>query len=168
MVSVVERHKAIVAMRGPMRSPGRPSNARREDRVRFWEGIGRGVSSEDAAGEAGVSPAVGSRWFRQAGGMPPLSLGSVSGRYLSFGSGKRSPYFMLRVLGCGRSAAGWVVARRRSRGSWAGTRRLVIGMWSIGQRLVSGTRSGVPAARRSPSWLPMTSFATMCRIALVG
>ena len=71
-------------MRGRMRSPGRPSKARREDRVRFWEGIAGGVSSEDAAAGAGVSPAVGSRWFRQAGGMPPISLGSVSGRYLSF------------------------------------------------------------------------------------
>ena len=33
--------------------------AQREDRVRFWEGIAGGVSSEDAAGVAGVSPAVG-------------------------------------------------------------------------------------------------------------
>ena len=83
-MSVVERQEAIRAMRGPMRSPGRPSKARREDRVRFWEGIAGGVSSEDAAAGAGVSAAVGSRWFRQAGGMPPISLGSVSGRYLSF------------------------------------------------------------------------------------
>ena len=71
-------------MRGRMRSPGRPSKARREDRIRFWEAIAGGVSSEDAAGEAGVSPAVGWRWFRQAGGMPPISLDPVSGRYLSF------------------------------------------------------------------------------------
>ena len=71
-------------MRGQLWSPGRPSKARREDRIRFWEAIAGGVSSEDAAGEAGVSPAVGSRWFRQAGGMPPISLGPVSGRYLSF------------------------------------------------------------------------------------
>jgi len=33
---------------------------------------------------AGVSQAVGSRWFRQAGGMPPISLAPVSERYLSF------------------------------------------------------------------------------------
>ncbi len=71
-------------MRGKMWSPGRPSSARREDRVRFWEAIAIGLSSEDAAGEAGVSPAVGSRWFREAGGMPPLDLAPVSGRYLSF------------------------------------------------------------------------------------
>ena len=76
--------RAVRAMRGKMWSPGRPSTARRENRVRFWEAIASGLSSEDAAGEAGVSPAVGSRWFRQAGGMPPLDLAPVSGRYLSF------------------------------------------------------------------------------------
>ena len=31
-----------------------------------------------------MSSAVGSRWFRQAGGMPPMCLAPVSGRYLSF------------------------------------------------------------------------------------
>jgi len=71
-------------MRGQIWSPGRPSVARREDRVRFWEAIALGVSSEDAAAAAGVSQAVGSRWFRQAGGMPPISLDPVSERYLSF------------------------------------------------------------------------------------
>ena len=76
--------RRVRAMRGQMWSPGRPSTARREDRVRFWKAIARGVSTEDAAVEAGVSQAVGSRWFRQAGGMPPLSLAPLSGRYLSF------------------------------------------------------------------------------------
>ena len=71
-------------MRGQMWSPGRPSVARREDRVRFWQSIASGASSEDAAATAGVSQAVGSRWFRQAGGMPPISLAPVSERYLSF------------------------------------------------------------------------------------
>ena len=33
---------------------------------------------------AGVSPAVGSRWFRQGGGMPSIRLAPLSGRYLSF------------------------------------------------------------------------------------
>ena len=84
MKRVASRRDAILAMRGQMRSPGRPSTARREHRVQFWEAIARGTSSEDAARKAGVSQAVGSRWFRQAGGMPPISLGPVSGRYLSF------------------------------------------------------------------------------------
>jgi len=79
-----KRQQAIRAMRGQIWSPGRPSVARREDRVRFWEAIACGASSEEAAAAAGVSQAVGSRWFRQAGGMPPISLAPVSERYLSF------------------------------------------------------------------------------------
>ena len=79
-----KRQEAIRAMRGQMWSPGRPSVARREDRVRFWEAIALGASSEVAASAARVSQAVGSRWFRQAGGMPPISLAPVSERYLSF------------------------------------------------------------------------------------
>ena len=83
-MGVGERQRAASAMRGQTWSPGRPSVARREDRVRFWQSIAAGVSSTDAAAVAGVSPAVGSRWFRDGGGMPPISLVSLSGRYLSF------------------------------------------------------------------------------------
>jgi len=83
-MGVGKRQEAIRAMRGQMWSPGRPSVARREDRVRFWQAIAAGASSEDAAAVAAVSQAVGSRWFRQAGGMPPISLAPVSERYLSF------------------------------------------------------------------------------------
>ena len=71
-------------MRGPMSSPGAPSIDRRENRVLFWKAIVRGVSTDVAALEAGVSPAVGSRWFRHSGGMPPLELTPTSSRYLSF------------------------------------------------------------------------------------
>jgi hypothetical protein len=79
-----QRVQGIREMRGKMWSPGRPSTARREDRVRFWESIARGLSTDDAAFEAGVSSAVGARWFRESGGMPSLTLAPVSGRYLSF------------------------------------------------------------------------------------
>jgi len=67
-----------------MRSPGRPPVARREDRQRYWAAIARGLSSEAAGVEAGVSPAVGSRWFRESGGMPSVTQVPLSGRYLSF------------------------------------------------------------------------------------
>jgi transposase, IS30 family len=67
-----------------MRSPGRPPVGRREQRQRFWVAIARGLPSEDAGVAAGVSPAVGSRWFREGGGMPTLSRAPLSGRYLSF------------------------------------------------------------------------------------
>jgi IS30 family transposase len=79
-----QKVEAIRAMRGKIWSPGRPSTARREDRVRFWEAIARGLSSDDAAAEIGMASAVGTRWFREAGGMPPLTLAPVSGRSLSF------------------------------------------------------------------------------------
>src|SRR5207244_12789775 len=79
-----KRQQAIRAMRGRMWSPGRPSVARREDRQRFWREIAAGRSSEEAAAAVGVSQAVGSRWFRDGGGMPPISLAPLSGRYLSF------------------------------------------------------------------------------------
>ena len=69
-------------------SPGRPSVARREDRRRFWAAIAAGRTSEEAAVGVGVAPALGPRWFRQTGGMPPSHLasssGPLSGRYLSF------------------------------------------------------------------------------------
>jgi IS30 family transposase len=87
------------AGRPPMRSPGRPPAGRREHRVRFWVAIAGGLSSEDAAREAGVSPAVGVRWFREGGGMPSVTLAPLSGRYLSFA--EREEIAILRARGCG-------------------------------------------------------------------
>jgi hypothetical protein len=71
---------AAATGRPPMRSPGRPPVARREHRQRFWEAMARGAASEDAGVEAGVSPAVGTRWFREAGGMPLSDFGPDTGR----------------------------------------------------------------------------------------
>jgi IS30 family transposase len=50
----------------------------------FWRLIASGVTSEEASAEVGVSTPVGTRWFRHAGGMSPISLAEPSGRYLSF------------------------------------------------------------------------------------
>jgi len=79
-----KRRPANRVLRPPLRSPGRPPGWRREHQQRFWEGIADGLSSEDAAEAAGLSPAVGSRWFRHAGGMQPFEYVPLSGRYLSF------------------------------------------------------------------------------------
>jgi len=81
------------------RGLGRPPAGRREHRVRFWEAIARGASSENAAVEAGVLPSIGVRWFRKGGGMPPLTLAPVSGRYLSFT--EREEIAVLLAGGCG-------------------------------------------------------------------
>ena len=59
-----KRRRSDRALRPPMGSPGRPPLGRREHRQRFWEEVARGLSSEKSAVAAGVSPAVGARWFR--------------------------------------------------------------------------------------------------------
>jgi IS30 family transposase len=82
-----------------MRSPGRPPGWRREHLRQFWAAIARGLSSEDAAVAVGLSPAVGGRWFRQAGGMRTISPHPPSGRYLSFT--EREEIAMLTARGCG-------------------------------------------------------------------
>ena len=97
------RRRSDRALRVALRSPGRPWAARREDRRRFWAAIAAGRSSEVAAIEAGVSPAVGTRWFREAGGMPPKSLAPsakpLTGRYLVFA--EREEIALCRAQGQG-------------------------------------------------------------------
>ena len=66
-----------------MRSPGRPDPSRAVQR-QFWRLIAAGITSAEAALEVGVSVQVGTRWFRHAGGMAPISLAEPAGRYLSF------------------------------------------------------------------------------------
>lgn len=94
-------------------SPGRPIVARRADRQRFWTAIAAGRTTEDAAGDTGISPAVGGRWFREAGGLPPSHLSSssrpMSERYLSFM--EREELALLRAQGLGVRA----IARRLER-----------------------------------------------------
>jgi len=70
--------------RAPMYSPGRPGVDQRETRQAFWVRIANGASSEEAALASGVSQPVGTRWFREAGGMRSITLVPHSGRYLSF------------------------------------------------------------------------------------
>jgi IS30 family transposase len=73
-----------VTGRPAMRSPGRPPAWRRGQRQGFWDLIAQGLSSEQAALSVGVSQPVGSRWFREAGGMRDVSSVPLSGRFLSF------------------------------------------------------------------------------------
>ena len=89
----------VRAYRGQIPSPGRPTVAWREDRVRFWAAIAAGAITEDAATEAGVSSPLGFRWFRHAGGVNPRLQESVSGRYLS--SGEREDIALWRAQGAG-------------------------------------------------------------------
>ncbi len=117
--------------RAALYSPGRPPASGRDEQQRFWSGIAAGLGSEHAAVSAGVSQPVGSRWFREAGGMPPakfrLSAKPLSGRYLSLA--EREEIALLRVQGhCVRE-----IARRPGRAGSAISREL---------RCNAATRSG--------------------------
>lgn len=102
--------------RAPLRSPGWPGVARRENYQRFWAAIAAGHSTGDAAIAAGVSAGVGGRWFRRAGGMIPFhSLQSskpLSRRYLSFA--EREEIAILRVQEHGVRAIARKVGRAPS------------------------------------------------------
>jgi IS30 family transposase len=82
-----------------MRSPGRPPDWQRDQLQRFWIEVARGLSSEDAALAVGVSSPVGARLFRQAGGMRPITLAALSGRYLALP--EREDIAILNANGCG-------------------------------------------------------------------
>ncbi|GLY20254.1 IS30 family transposase [Kineosporia sp. NBRC 101677] len=81
-----------------MKSPGAPAH-RREIEREFWKVIATGVTSEEAAAKVGVSGVIGTRWFRQGGGMPPMELTPLSGRYLSFG--EREEIALMKAQGAG-------------------------------------------------------------------
>ena len=97
------QQQADRALRPAMRSPGRPIPARCVERA-FWRLIAQGKRTEEAAIEIGVSVPVASRWFRHAGGMPPLSLVEPTGRYLSFD--EREELALLKAKGLGIRAIG--------------------------------------------------------------
>lgn len=49
----------------------------------FWRAITEGAPTSVAARRAGVGDQRGARWFREAGGVPPLETHEPSGRFLS-------------------------------------------------------------------------------------
>ncbi|OLF15028.1 IS30 family transposase [Actinophytocola xanthii] len=90
--------RADRALRPAMRSPGRPDPSRVVQR-QFWRLIATGVTTVEASLAVGVSWPVGTRWFRHAGGMPPISLAEPAGRYLTFE--EREEIAILRAKGAG-------------------------------------------------------------------
>ena len=157
-----KRRAADRAGRPAMRSPGRPPVGRREHRQRFWVAIARGLPSEDAGVAAGVSPAVGSRWFREGGGMPTVSRAPLSGRYLSFAEREEIAILRAQEVGVRETARQLGRSPRPFPGSCAATPRPVAGAWSIGPRPPSGTPIGVPSARRSPGSPRTSGSGTTC------
>jgi IS30 family transposase len=113
------RQKRAREYRGQIPSPGSPTVAWREDRVRFWAAIARGIKTEAAAAEAGVSGPVAFRWFRHAGGVNPCLPLAVSGRYLTFV--EREDIAVLRGQGVGVRE----IARRLGRSPSTISRELI-------------------------------------------
>ena len=116
----------------------------RERRVGFWVAVMRGLSTVDAARVAGVSVLVGTRWFRENGGMSPICLAPVSGRYLSFG--EREELAVLRAAGFGVRES----ARRLGRDAGTVSRELRRNsMIRAGQCVYRATSAQQQADRRS-------------------
>lgn len=112
----VRKQRSGQSLRAKLRSPGRPTDLRRTVRVLFWAAIARGQQSEEAAMDARISSAVGVRWFRQSGGMPPSQLSpsapALSGRYLAFE--EREQIALLQARGCGVRQIGYQLQRAAS------------------------------------------------------
>jgi IS30 family transposase len=99
------------AQRPKMRSPGRWGFPRRVERE-FWRRIAQGLPTAQAAETVGVSEVIGGRWFREGGGMPPMTLAEPTGRYLSFV--EREEIAILRAHGHGPREIGRRIGRDAS------------------------------------------------------
>ncbi|WP_439632242.1 transposase, partial [Shinella sp.] len=110
---VTGRRKSERSTRQKLSSPGRPPVWQRENLCRFWREIAAGLSSEDAAVEAGVSAPVGNRWFRSSGGMPPTHLSPsatpLKNRSLTFAEREEI------ALECARGTGVRAIARKLGR-----------------------------------------------------
>ena len=155
--------RADRALRPPMRSPGRPEPSREVQRG-FWRLIATGITSAEAALKVGVSVPVGTRWFRHAGGMPPLSLNEPSGRYLSFE--EREEIAILRATGLGVRQIARELGRDPrglSRGNCGATLQPAAGNKSIGRWWRSGKRNRPRSARKLRNSSLTWCCVSMCR-----
>ena len=127
------RRRSARCGRPPLRSPGRPSVAARSERRLFWTLISTGLSNAAAAIKAGVSQPVGTRWFQEAGGMPPAmfrpAAKPLSGRYLSMAERKEIALLLVqdhsfqeigRRLGRSASTISREVRRNATTRGWSG------------------------------------------------
>lgn len=143
------RRQSERSTRRKLYSPGRPGVARQSERRRFWSLIASGLSSEDAAVETGISQPVGTRWFREAGGMPPSHLApsapSPSRRYLCLEEREEIALLLAQDIGLRE------IARRLGRAASTISREV---------RRNSATRSGGFSYRATTAQLPTVSGAT--------
>lgn len=159
--------RADRALRPPMRSPGRPAPSRVAQR-QFWRLIATGVTTAEAAVRVGVSVPVGTRWFRHAGGMRPLSLGEPTGRYLTFEEREEIAILNAKEMGVRQ------IARTVGRHPSTISRELRRNAATRGQRLDyrAGWPSGRPkkprSARRWRNSRGTCAFASTWKTAWLG
>ena len=145
-MEVRRQWRADRALRPPMRSPGRPAPSRAVQR-QFWALIATGITTAEAAVRVGVSVPVGTRWFRHAGGMRPLSLDEPTRRYLTFEEREEIAILYAKEVGVRE------IARRLGRGPFddlSGTAPECCHSWpDVG---VSGGGGSVedPGSRQAP------------------
>ena len=178
MATMRERQRAVQQYRGQIPSPGRPTVAWRQDRVQFWAAIAQGARSEDAALAIGVSPAVGTRWFRHAGGVNPSLAPTVSGRSLSFAEREdiaiwhaqklgvreiarrlhRSPSTISREVRRNASTRTWRLEYRASIAQWHAERRArrpKLAKLAVNERLRGYVQDRLAGVIRAPDGAPV-------------
>jgi transposase, IS30 family len=136
----------------------------RSSRRLFWSAVRSGRSVEEAAFTAGVSWTTAKGWFRQCGGMSPLSLAPSSGRHLTLAD--REAILAGLMAGCCYAA----IARAIGRSTSTVTRELDKNRLNparpravpLGQR--AGTRGRVPVTPNySPSAAQLRFEARLAR-----
>jgi hypothetical protein len=151
----IRKRRSHYSGRAPLPSPGRPPAAERSELQRFWLGIAQGMTSEEAALAAWISPPVGTRMFRQVGCMPPAMFRSSaepsSGRYLRLRNVRRSHFFAFKVFRSARSEAVLVDPPRRSPVSYGATPRRAAAAWNIVHRQLNGMPTDQAGVRKSPT-----------------
>lgn len=106
-----------------------------EVRRRFWEGIRAGCSVEESAVAVGASRTWGEEIFKQAGGVNPIPVAELKGRYLSEAEREQ----IVRLVAQKRCAS--VIARELGRHRSTICRELARGTVTRGYSPAAGQRS---------------------------
>jgi len=154
--------------RPPLWSPGRATRWTRGHKQLLWIQMSAVASSEDAAVAVGMAPAVGTRWFREAGGMPDVEFNEPSRRYLSFAEREEIALLKAKGMSVGAIARELSVALRRSPGSCAATPRRGAASWRTGPRSRSGTAIAARPVRSRRSLRTTSGCATTFRNGLLA